>query len=1086
MPPSTAISPTVRRCSRPALSLAFAILLCNTTQAAPPLRAHPQNPYIFEFRGEPTLLRTYGEHYGSVINPAFDYTRYLDVLERDGMNLTRAVLMGIRSPEKPGQDPLTPSAADFLQPWARTTAQGNALDGQGKWDFTKWNESYFTRLRNFAQACSDRGIVAEMYFFNTLYFNSPEFWSFSPFNPANNVQGYGPASQFDTVRGTDPNLTAVQEAAVRRIVRELNAFDNIYYEIQNEPFWNEPDFKDNEEVAFHNTMLAIVRNEESLLQNQHMVAHNFPDQLSTISTDFDIINCHYPFNVLRGSDSPIVGGENLLAAEYTREKILSLDETSAYSGLSGRLESWMFLHGGGGVFNGLDSGVFDPNAPLVYSTQNETGDVEPGISIRKAIRDLGTYTDNLHLTALRRNSSWITGGVPSGARIQGMASADQQYVAYLHHGAIPPGNYQTVYNPIGTSNVTANLQVTLPAGNWRVVWTKPADLTTLKVQTINHPGGAITLEPVTYQSDVALRIDRSDAGDTTPPPIPKSLSAEPPWNGAVDLSWTPVQAADLVSYHLYHSTAPGVTPVLANRIAVIPSGQSTFSHGPVAMNQAHHYVLTSVDSWGNESAVSREVVSFVQSQPSGPSPHPVPGIIQCEAFDLGGKGVAYNDSSAGNQGGDLRLLEDVDIAASNDTGGGHHVSQAAAGEWLHFTIHVAKTDTYNLDIRCLTPTPGSGVRLFSGSNPLTEIIPLPASGSWQTVQVANLRLSEGDMVLRFEIINAASPGDAGSFNWISLTPASRPGPNAQAGLDQEVPDSDWNLTESVTLKASSSLAGTQPISSYAWMENGVVIATGIQPTINLAAGSHRIQLVTTDSAGLTDTDDLDVTIQSPGFVNGGFENGFAGWSVLGSSVVLGGYAATEGTKVLVFNDANTTPNGAVSQSFPTVPGQTYRVRFDMGVLAGNLSEQRLQLDITGNGTLFSKSYSANGTGGGSLVWSAKNESFTANSDNTRIIFRDQSTTSAVIDLMLDNVRITRVLANGILPDPLAISKLPAAWKVRIVSPDVGLYQLMRSTNLASWTIIEQRQVNAPGIIEFTDAAASPERGFYRVGLVQPP
>ena len=60
---------------------------------------------------------------------------------------------------------------------------------------------------------------------------------------------------------TNDELFARQIAAVKRIVRELNDFDNVTYEIVNEPFWNEPGVKDAEEVAFHNSMLAAIREE---------------------------------------------------------------------------------------------------------------------------------------------------------------------------------------------------------------------------------------------------------------------------------------------------------------------------------------------------------------------------------------------------------------------------------------------------------------------------------------------------------------------------------------------------------------------------------------------------------------------------------------------------------------------------------------------------------------------------------------------------------------------------------------------------------------------------------------------------------
>ena len=38
-----------------------------------PIKLHPENPHYFEFRGQPTVLVTAGEHYGAVMNLDFDY-----------------------------------------------------------------------------------------------------------------------------------------------------------------------------------------------------------------------------------------------------------------------------------------------------------------------------------------------------------------------------------------------------------------------------------------------------------------------------------------------------------------------------------------------------------------------------------------------------------------------------------------------------------------------------------------------------------------------------------------------------------------------------------------------------------------------------------------------------------------------------------------------------------------------------------------------------------------------------------------------------------------------------------------------------
>lgn len=181
-------------------------VLMLASASAQTLRIHPVNPRLFEHRGEVAVLRTFGEHYGAVINPDFDYVRYLDSLAEDGINLTRVLLLGFRSHEKPGEDPLTPAASRFLQPWQRAAGGGSALDGEGKWDFTVPNEVYFARLRDFVRACGERGIAVELCFFNTIYINTDDYWNNSPFHPQNNVQGYGPVS--DSMRCAAPTRTS--------------------------------------------------------------------------------------------------------------------------------------------------------------------------------------------------------------------------------------------------------------------------------------------------------------------------------------------------------------------------------------------------------------------------------------------------------------------------------------------------------------------------------------------------------------------------------------------------------------------------------------------------------------------------------------------------------------------------------------------------------------------------------------------------------------------------------------------------------------------------------------------------------------
>ncbi len=70
----------------PAALWTLALLL---PTAGPPLQLHADNPHYLQFRGQPAVLITSGEHYGAVLNLDLDFLPYLDDLHARGFNLTR-------------------------------------------------------------------------------------------------------------------------------------------------------------------------------------------------------------------------------------------------------------------------------------------------------------------------------------------------------------------------------------------------------------------------------------------------------------------------------------------------------------------------------------------------------------------------------------------------------------------------------------------------------------------------------------------------------------------------------------------------------------------------------------------------------------------------------------------------------------------------------------------------------------------------------------------------------------------------------------------------------------------------------------
>ena len=82
---------------------------------------------------------------------------------------------------------------------------------------------------------------------------------------------------------------------------------------------------------------------------------------------------------------------------------------------------------------------------------------------------------------------------------------------------------------------------------------------------------------------------------------------------------------------------------------------------------------------------------------------------------------------------------------------------------------------------------------------------------------------------------------------------------AKAGLDQFVADVDSDGFGTVTLDGSAS-QGT--IVSYDWKEGGSVIATSVNPTVELAIGIHSITLTVAANGGGEASDEVTVTVNS--------------------------------------------------------------------------------------------------------------------------------------------------------------------------------------------------------------------------------
>ena len=308
------------------------LFVAASAATAQPIRPHPENPRYFLFQGKPTVLVTSGEHYGAVLNRDFDFVRYLDTLRADGLNLTRTFSGTYR--EVPGNfaitsNSLAPAAGAYLAPW---------LQQNGKFDLTRWDERYFERLRRFVAAAAERGIVVELVLFCPFYEDS--MWDVNPMKIANNINSVGQGGRNDALALKDEGLTKVQDAVAAKIVSELRGFDNVYYEICNEPYYGGVTLEWQKHIA-----QVIYDNDDP--SRRHMIAQNWANGSSVVDRPTALVGL-YNFHYSRPPDS-ISMNRHLNRAIGNNETGFDGGSDATY-----RIQGWDFLMAGGALYNNLD------------------------------------------------------------------------------------------------------------------------------------------------------------------------------------------------------------------------------------------------------------------------------------------------------------------------------------------------------------------------------------------------------------------------------------------------------------------------------------------------------------------------------------------------------------------------------------------------------------------------------------------------------------------------------------------------------------------------------------------------------------
>jgi hypothetical protein len=297
-------------------------------------------------------------------------------------------------------------------------------------------------------------------------------WKLSPMNAVNNINDIGKMGRTEVYTLNHPRLLAVQDSMVSRIVKELRDFDNVYYEICNEPYFGGVTLDWQKHIA------ETIVKAEAKFETKHLIAQNIANKSEKViqpNPHVSIFNFHY-------AKPPEAVTEN-----YGLNKVIGDDET----GFAGskpkpyRLEGWDFIIAGGAVYDNLD---------YSFTVGHEDGTAKinaPGSGgpvLHNQLEILKDFINSFDFIKMKPDNSVIKGGIPDKTTARALVQAGHSYAIYIKGGN------------------EAKLIVELPKGAYRAEWVNTKTGKIDKAETFQHNNGNRTLSSSKYVDDIALRI----------------------------------------------------------------------------------------------------------------------------------------------------------------------------------------------------------------------------------------------------------------------------------------------------------------------------------------------------------------------------------------------------------------------------------------------------------------------------------------------------------------------------------------------------------------------------------------------------
>ena len=468
----------------------IALFLVLTVSAQ--IQLDTDNPHYFSYKNKPTILIASGEHYGAVINKAFNYKKYLKTLKNIGLNHTRIFLGDYVEKDSAFciiKNTLNPKA-NLITPWKCSNTKGYVLGGN-KFDLNQWNDAYFKRLNDFLKCADENDIIVEM----VLFFASHTIEN-SPFYYTNNINTIDviKANKYLTI--DNGNLLKRQEQYCKKIVAETNSFNNIIYNIANEPWFDNqayPGFSSPTTTATKQWIEQVsewIIATEKDLPKKHLISVDYcnegkvipPEDINTYFKNISVFNHHYDKN----ARSVRLNYKNV-------NKVFSFNETGLMPTVTPqyRIQGWKYIFNGGALYNNLDFtfqvGFEDGTGKSGFSCDWYNGCDDP--SVKYELANLLKFVSTLDITKMKPDKKALIVNY-GDENVHPLVYKGKEYAIYFEGGN------------------RAKLMLHIPNGKYNLKWINPSDLKIIEEKKLKVDRNATNLLGPEYKEDILLFIKK--------------------------------------------------------------------------------------------------------------------------------------------------------------------------------------------------------------------------------------------------------------------------------------------------------------------------------------------------------------------------------------------------------------------------------------------------------------------------------------------------------------------------------------------------------------------------------------------------